>query len=128
MIALRQSKLDFLIGLDLKRRIIFRQSLVEPGGHLRLAEIRIHDEMNVFMKDRGICLRILALGRQRDVVDVLTGLKKSSDKGIYLAVGPLWFEILVRRVVLKNDNICLDRRGQVHLAKQQAKGFAKLFE
>jgi hypothetical protein len=128
VIFLQIAEIDLLVFLDLKRRVIFCQTFVEPRRNFGFAEIRVEQVMHVFVKDHIVSVFLLALGRERDVIDVLARLKIAGQPFVGLAVGAFRLKRLVGRRVFKNDDVGLNRLVKLGARKKLAEGFAKLFE
>src|SRR5687768_12384597 len=128
MPALRHSELRLQFALHLERLVIFRQPLVEPGRNIRFPEVRVDDEVDVFVKDRPEGLRVGSAGREGYVIDVVAGLKISGDKIIDLPVAALRFERPVRPIALEHDDIGRYRSVKLRPCEKESERFTKLLK
>ena len=124
----RIAQLHLLIIDDPERLVILCQSLVEPGRDIRFSKVGFDNKVNLLVKYRAENILVLALGRERNVIDIFARLEITGDGGVDRPVRPFWFEWFICRTALENDDVRRNRRRQVHMAKDLAKRLAKLLE
>src|ERR1043165_944795 len=113
-------KLDLLIVSDAERAVVLGETFVEP--HRSTLESVFDEQVCVLVKDNVERILFSAnLRRQRDVIDVRTGLKITGD---------VWsrFERRIRAVALEHDDRGRHGRVELHLRKQSCEHFTKLLE
>src|SRR5688572_3792385 len=128
MAVLRDAELCLYIVLHHEGLIIFGKSLVEPRRHAGLSDIRVHNKVNVFMKDRSERVRVVAAGRESYVIDVVARLKITCYEIVRFSVAAFRLERAIRSVALEDDYVRRDRRAKVRAGEHHAERLAKLFQ
>ena len=128
MTGLKPAKLDFLILLYSERLIVFGEPFIEPRRNLRFAEGCIQQRVNLLVKDRSERIPVLAIGRERNVINLLSGLEIARDPLVSLAVASFGFIRPVRAGTLEDNHVRRDRACQPSVRKDRPERRSKLLE
>src|SRR5215203_1814382 len=121
MSLIQTAERDFLVVFYQELFVIFGNSLVKPRWNFRAPERVINQKMRVFVKNRRVIPRVVALGGEDDVINVLAGLKITGSP----FDNP---EPLVGFFVSKDDDARRNRRVEIHAREKLRENVAELFE